>query len=302
MFPFSFKLKELESSMEDRYRRTKEAIRKAAKAEISVTRDLMIKAFPELLSECGAVVTPAPPPPPATAAATKEDVGTSKEDFYVPPEWAVQAEEETEGMLTPESLKSAIQEALPFKDDMDIWDVMRLAGAHVALTELLDGNLPDDVERVTANAKYVKHIVTSAFTDSYTEDHMIPLKADPVPGEAEGKSPALPPVSRRVLAVLNTLATRYAGKEFNVNTFWEQVRAFFPEVCSAEHTGKPSVPLVHPGQDPPPSFDPRQRNRSIRRELRHHGNTHQELLVFVRLASENLGSEIVEYHIRSDGS
>ncbi len=233
----------------------KEAIRKATKTEISVTRDLFIRAHPDLLqaSESGAIVTPAPPPPAPSGsdAVTGEttDAGKSPEEKYVPPQWAVEAEEESGDPMSSETVRANILEVLPFKDDTDIWDVMRCPGAHLALIELVDGGLPDDVERVTTNSAYAKHLVTSIFAESYTEDHMIPKMNDPAPGEEGKDTPTLPVVSKRVLSVLKTITGRYASADFKVNTFWEQVREYFPEVCSTGHTGKPTVcSLLQQGQ------------------------------------------------------
>ncbi len=224
-------------SIEDRYRRTREAIRKASKANIVVTRDLLEKAFPGFLKKGdGLAVVPADPP---RAPSDVEDEGASTVDAY-PPQWAMEAQEEDGEDMDRDELVFAIEDQLPLKADVDVWELMRVPGAHSSLVELLNGDLPEDVERTTSTPKYVNHVMAKLFSDTYMEEHMIPDKSAQPPGGEGEKSPVLPAVPKKILAALQTLVLRYTCVDFDGNTFWAQVREHFPDVCNVEHVDKPS--------------------------------------------------------------
>ena len=234
--------------MEGRYRDIRDAIRKSCKHQITVTRDVMEKAYPGLFEKDPArAVVPAAPPaiptedisesvkPGASAEATKT---TTPKNEFMPPAWALDVDDEDTSDVPLDKVKSDIEERLPFKDDVAIWEVMRAPQAHIALIELLDGNLPNDVERETTSRKYADYIVESLLSDGYAEEHMIPERNAQPPNSEDKSPPPLRAVPKRLLAVLQTIAVRYVGENFDINRFWYQVREHFPDVCTEDHEGK----------------------------------------------------------------
>ncbi len=238
--------------METRYRDTREAIRKGTKTEIAVLRDLMTKAHPGIMTEGERTVVAANPRPQSNVEADKSKGKPSRpaktaavEDAnaFLPPEWAFDEEQVDALEMSPDTVRYALKDALPFNDDIDVWDVVKMPGINDALIELIDGNLPDNVERVTATSAYVDHLVTSLVSDAYAEGHHVPIKTEQAT-EDYSPSRTLPPVARKLMAVLQTVAVRFSGEKFNINEFWGHVRMHFPEVGTAGGT-KPSVTTLH---------------------------------------------------------
>ena len=228
----------------------KDAMKKEGKAQAALLRDLMDKANPGFLAtEDGrAVVATSPPagdslPSEETSGEKLEAPGTSGSPITaanaaIPPEWAFDDEDESGDEVNADDLKSFMMSALPFKNDMDIWKLMNTPGAHALLVSVLDEAIPKDVKRSTETSEYSIALVKSLFDADYPDDHRIPTRAD----NEEDTDAALPAVPKRILSVLQSLAVKYVGTDFHINTFWAQLREPFPDVAAAKAKGcKPTA-------------------------------------------------------------
>ncbi len=161
---------------------------------------------------------------------------------YLPPTWAFEVEEEAEeekvDEIPIEAMVALFQSQLPFKDDMDVLNVMRRPHADEVLRSLLDANMPERIARSTENSAYADYLVTSMFSDFYIEDHTIPannITAD--------EMITLPYVPKKMVALLQVLAVNasYKNPDFDLNTFWGQVRNHFPDVVKSDPSTKPTA-------------------------------------------------------------
>ncbi len=207
-------------------------------------RDVIGRAHPGLFGgEEGRTVVAAQPPAELAGEVEKSaEAGKDKVDA-VPPEWAygVEGEAKKDATLSEvDEARSIMASVLPFKDDIVVWEAIQLPRAHEILVELLDGELPDHVDRVTTSANYADHVVTSLFAENYLEEHLVPAKTDKAPTEDYSPSSTLPYVAKTLLAVLQTIAVTHKGPDFDINEFWMQVRMHFPEITSTSK-GKPSA-------------------------------------------------------------
>ncbi len=244
---------EVVQSIEDRYRKTREAIRKGTKTEITALRDMMYRAHPGLQDTVGAgrLIVAADPPKIDESDETGQEAGKMPADdtSSIPPEWAMTAQDEKtstdQPRLSPDRLREQLMALIPFDDDIQIWEMLQKPGAFLVLIEILDGDLPADVGRETSSSNYADHVITSLFSDSYIEDHLVPEKGDQPPGEEYSPAHTMPSVPKTLLAVLHAIAVRHSNEKFNVNTFWTQVRAHFPEMCKASSGSKPSATCMY---------------------------------------------------------
>ncbi len=209
-------------------------------------RDLFLKTNPNIFTgEDGRIVVAANPPAGGSGQSEKEGKPEEAESpanvpASIPPSWAMEVEPPTGDEYSDDDMKAALINKLPFDDDIDIWDLLNVPGAQVAIMEYTDVHLPDDVTKSTDNSKYADYIVWSLLTDSYTEDHVIPAAKEEE--SAEYSPNALPPVPKHVLALLQNLAVRNRSVNFDVNTFWHYVREHFPEFCPTGNVGpKPTA-------------------------------------------------------------
>ena len=160
----------------------------------------------------------------------------------VPPAWArnIEAAAPAGEPMKPDALMSMVKERLPFGYDIDIWEVLTVPGAQKALIEFINMNLPEGHEITTVSPKYGDYVIPFLFTDSYTEDHVIPSITDPAEGEYSPH--VLPPVPKEALAALHALAEMNEKTDvFDVNTFWLHVRQHFPDIPVERTSNKPTV-------------------------------------------------------------
>ncbi len=269
------------NAIEDRYKKSREAIRKATKTEITVFRDLFLKSNPDVQLEGRAVVAadlvtdkeeeaeadgnlPTSSQQPAAdddgdlaigtqqPAVVEKFVDIEKEDTdestFIPPDWALKTVEPDGDAMSDEELKAAIAAKVPFDDNIDIWELLNVPGARAAIIQVLNVNLPEGIEKITASPKYADHIIWSLVTDSFAEDHTIPTDADLDTQTGEYSPSGLPPVPRELLALIHELAEENRNDDFDVNRFWKQVRQHFPELPTETH-GKPTAAsLLQQGQ------------------------------------------------------
>ncbi len=246
----NFQRNEVLNSIEDRYRKTRDALRKSTKHEITVMRDLFIKAHPDLFKheERRPVIAADPPPAPegsgadqaeeadvgGTQAMESSDADKSPEtEEFIPPAWCLEVSKPEGQAVSEDELKSIIAEKIPFDDDIDIWEILNIPGGRDALIQVLNVNLPEGIEKRTDSPKFADHIIFSLLSDSYTEDHTIPPRSE----SARDYSPhVLPPVPKEMLSVLQGLAEVNKSDVFDVNTFWKHVRQHFPDVSKSDMT------------------------------------------------------------------
>ncbi len=232
--------------MEDRYRKTREAIRKATKAEISVFRDVMLKQTPGLFDDDkdGRAIVPAK----VAGGTPSED--SSDDAAAAPPDWAMDVDKDGgEGEAADrDALTSALREKLPFEDDIEVYESLRARGSIPALVEVLCADLPDSMQVKTSTADFTNLVVCRLFTDSYIEEHIVPENAAPPPGDEYSPTRVLPPVPKKVLAALQIIAVNYESAIFETNTYWKQVRMHFPELSLGGSTKPTATDLFQQGQ------------------------------------------------------
>ncbi len=236
--------KNLEGSIEDAFRGTKEAVTRSSKTEISVIRDLHLKAHPGLIfkDDTGRAIVPADPPSADAVAANAAE--KNEKDGAVPPEWAFDEEDESGEEMPAQDLMDAMKSKLPFEDDVEIYRMMRIPGAHGVLASILEELISKDIVRGTSTSEYADNVIKFLFMDKYSDSHRIPDRSE----EEETTTAALPQVSKRVLSVVQTLAVKHVGANFNINKFWCQLREHFPEVNRTpmrSPEGKPTATTLY---------------------------------------------------------
>ncbi len=203
--------------------------------EIAVFRDIMMQAFPGLakLSEVGELVISAATPTPVSSSLESPQVATQ-----LPPEAALQLEEEEEeeeGVgMSEEELREAVNVALPFVSDLEVFDLVKLKSVTHYIIKYVHSHKPEGMLVSTSDSTYVDFVLATLFSSSYMDGHAIPRSIE------VSNYPLLP---RKLIYVLHKIGEHgISGKEeFDIEDFWRLVRAKFATSAFNPAPGKPTV-------------------------------------------------------------